>query len=651
MIGRREFITLLGGAAAWPVPARAQQPNLPVVGFLNSGSPGAFEHFVIAFRQGLGEAGYVEHRNVGIDYRWAEGQVDRLPALARELVRAQVAVICAGGPPTALAAKAATTTIPIVFTSGEDPVKLGLVASYNRPGGNVTGVALLVDVLGAKRLGLLREIVPAATLIAVLLNPSWPTFDTQLNDVQEAARAVGQQIHVLRANTEREIDAAFDTAKEVRAGAMMVGPSTFFTVRRDQIVGLAARDALPTIYGQREFMAAGALMSYATNLADAYRQAGVYSGKILGGARPAELPVVQSAKFELVINLKIAKSLGLTLPARLARHRRRGDRMKRRQFITLLGGAALAGALPAAAQKGTALIGLLGSGSAHSSGIFVDSLKEGLSDGGLREGRDYVLDLRWAEGNYERFPALARELVERKADVILATTISAVRAAQRATAAIPIVMTSITNAVGAGLVASLARPGGNTTGISNLNEDLTPKLLDHFREIMPRARVIASLGNPANPSTRGLVEVMRGHTAAFGATVNPFEAKAAGELDAAFDGITKSNSDALLIVPDNLLIDLREPIASLALKHRIPTLSTIPELTDAGGLLGYGPPRRDLYRRSGYFVKRILDGANPGDMPVEQPTRVQLSINTKTAAVLGISIPDALLGRADKVIE
>ena len=651
MIGRREFITLLGGAAAWPVPARAQQPNLPVVGFLNSGSPGAFEHFVIAFRQGLGEAGYVEHRNVGIDYRWAEGQVDRLPALARELVRAQVAVICAGGPPTALAAKAATTTIPIVFTSGEDPVKLGLVASYNRPGGNVTGVALLVDVLGAKRLGLLREIVPAATLIAVLLNPTWPTFDTQLNDVQEAARAVGQQIHILRANTEREIDAAFDTAKEVRAGAMMVGPSTFFTVRRDQIVGLAARDALPTIYGQREFMAAGALMSYATNLADAYRQAGVYSGKILGGARPAELPVVQSAKFELVINLKTAKALGLDRARQAARHRRRGDRMKRREFITLLGGAALAGALPAAAQKGTALIGLLGSGSAHSSGIFVDSLKEGLSDGGLREGRDYVLDLRWAEGNYERFPALARELVERKADVILATTISAVRAAQRATAAIPIVMTSITNAVGAGLVASLARPGGNTTGISNLNEDLTPKLLDHFREIMPRARVIASLGNPANPSTRGLVEVMRGHTAAFGATVNPFEAKAAGELDAAFDGITKSNSDALLIVPDNLLIDLREPIASLALKHRIPTLSTIPELTDAGGLLGYGPPRRDLYRRSGYFVKRILDGANPGDMPVEQPTRVQLSINTKTAAVLGISIPDALLGRADKVIE
>jgi putative ABC transport system substrate-binding protein len=246
---RREFIEILGCAAMWPLAARAQQPAMPVIGFLNSASPVTFAHVVSGFRRGLAEAGYVEHRNVGIDYRWAEGQVDRLPGLANELVRAQVEVICAGSPPAALAAKAATTTIPIVFTSGDDPVKLGLVMSYSRPGGNLTGVALLIDVLSGKRLGLLREILPAATLIAVLLNPSWPTFDTQLNDVQEAARAAGQQIHVLRADTEHEIDAAFGKAKELRANAMMVGPSTFFTVRRNQIVELAARDALPTIYG------------------------------------------------------------------------------------------------------------------------------------------------------------------------------------------------------------------------------------------------------------------------------------------------------------------------------------------------------------------------------------------------------------------
>jgi putative ABC transport system substrate-binding protein len=313
-IRRRELIPTLVAAAVWPLAARAQQPVMPVIGFLNSASPVTFAHVVAGFRRGLAETGYVEHRNVGIDYRWAEGQVDRLPALASELVRTQVAVICAGSPPAALAAKAATTTIPIVFTSGDDPVKLGLVKSYSRPSGNLTGVALLIDVLSGKRLGLLREIVPGATLIAVLFNPSWPTFDTQLNDVEEAARAVGQQIHVLRADTEHEIDAAFDMAKELRASAMMVGPSTFFTVRRNQIVGLAARDALPTIYGQREFMAAGGLMSYATDLTDAYRQAGVYTGKVLHGAQPSELPVVQSAKFELLINLKVAKSLGLTFP-------------------------------------------------------------------------------------------------------------------------------------------------------------------------------------------------------------------------------------------------------------------------------------------------------------------------------------------------
>jgi putative ABC transport system substrate-binding protein len=314
-VSRRKFITLLGAVAAYPPLLGARQ--LPVIGFLSGGSPGIFGRFVAAFRQGLNEVGYVEHRNVGIDYRWAEGRIDRLPVLANDLVRAQVSVICAGGPPAALAAKAATTAIPIVFTSGEDPVKIGLVAGYSRPGGNVTGIALLIEVLGAKRLGLLRELIPTATLISVLLNPTEPTFDTQLNDLQEAARSVGQQIHVIRASTEREIDAAFAKAQELKAGAMIVGISFLYTVRREQLVALAARTALPTIYGQREFMSAGGLMSYATNLADAYHEAGIYTGKILEGVRPADLPVIQSTKFELVINLKTAKALGLTIPPML----------------------------------------------------------------------------------------------------------------------------------------------------------------------------------------------------------------------------------------------------------------------------------------------------------------------------------------------
>jgi ABC-type uncharacterized transport system substrate-binding protein len=314
---RREFVALLASAAAtWPMAARAQQA-MPVVGFLSIGSPAAFARFVPAFRRGLAGAGYVEHRNVGIEYLWAEGRNDLLPALANDLVRARVSVIFAGGPSAALAAKAATTAIPIVFTSGEDPVKIGLVASYNRPGGNITGIAALIETLGAKRLGLLRDLVGADAPIVLLLNPSEPTFASQLSDLQEAARALGQQVHVLPASTEGEIDAAFETAAQIKAGAMLVGVSTFFTIRREQLVALAARSALPTIYGQREFMPVGGLMSYATDLADAYRQAGIYTGKVLAGTRPSDLPVMQLSKFEFILNLKTAKALGLTVPSSL----------------------------------------------------------------------------------------------------------------------------------------------------------------------------------------------------------------------------------------------------------------------------------------------------------------------------------------------
>jgi putative tryptophan/tyrosine transport system substrate-binding protein len=310
---RRGFITLVGGATAWPFATRAQQ-LVPVIGFLTNGSPDSHGPMAAAFRRGLAESGFVEGQNVAIEYRWAEGKNDRLPVLANDLVRAQAAVIFAGGPPTALAVKAATSTIPIVFTSGEDPIKMGLVASFNRPGGNVTGIVVLIDVLGAKRLGLLRDLVSTGTLITVLLNPDETSFETQLKDVQDAARVGGQQIHVLRASTEPEIDLAFATAKELRAGAMLVGVNFFYTIRREQIAMQAARAAIPVIYGQREFISAGGLMSYAANLVDAHREAGIYAGRILKGARPADLPVMQVSKLELVINMKTAGTLGLTIP-------------------------------------------------------------------------------------------------------------------------------------------------------------------------------------------------------------------------------------------------------------------------------------------------------------------------------------------------
>ena len=311
---RREFITLLGGAAAaWPVAAQAQQPAMPVIGFLNSGSPGSYPHNVREFHQGLREAGFVEDRNVAIEYRWAEDQTDRLPAMAADLVRSQVTVIFANGP-AALPAKAATATIPIVFATAADPVEVGLVSSLNRPGRNLTGVTTLNIEVGPKQLQLLHELAPSAAIIAALVNPNSPGAEVQTRDLPLVAGALGLQLHVLGASVERDFDAAFVNLRQLGAGALMITQDAFLNSRSAQLATLTVRHAMPAIHPQREFAAAGGLMSYGNSFMDAYRRVGEYTGRVLKGEKPAELPVQQATKFELTINLKTAKALGLAVP-------------------------------------------------------------------------------------------------------------------------------------------------------------------------------------------------------------------------------------------------------------------------------------------------------------------------------------------------
>jgi putative tryptophan/tyrosine transport system substrate-binding protein len=313
---RRDFIAALGGVAALPAATRAQQQTRPVIGFLSSLTQHESSHLVAAFRRGLSENGFVDGQNVAIDYRWADGRYDRLPGLARELVGRGVAVfVSTGGHPTLNAAKAATSTIPIVFATGVDPVQSGIIASFNRPGGNITGTYIITTGLEAKRFGLLQELVPASAAIALLTNSTNPNAPAQVKDVQDAARIVGRPIHAFYAATEQELDAAFTAIGQLKPAALMIASDPWLSTRRDRLVALVGRYSIPTMYQWREFAEAGGLMSYGTNLADAYRQVGVYVGRILKGASPAELPVLQPTKFELVINLKTAKALNMQIPS------------------------------------------------------------------------------------------------------------------------------------------------------------------------------------------------------------------------------------------------------------------------------------------------------------------------------------------------
>jgi putative tryptophan/tyrosine transport system substrate-binding protein len=316
-VNRRDFTTLLGGAAAWPLAAAAQQPAMPVIGYISSLTQADSVHFDAAFRRGLSEMGYVEGQNVRIEYRWVTDRYSPLPAIATDLVQRQVAMIGAFGPPAVLAAKAATATIPIVFVTGADPIKFGFVASFNRPGGNITGIWMVSTVLAQKRMQLIRELLPKAELIALLVNPTSPVAEPQTRDAQAAADALGLKLSVLSAVTENDFDQVFATVVQQRADALFISADPFLSSRRERLVALAARHAIPTLYEIREFAEAGGLMSYGTVLREGYYKGGIYAGRILKGVNPADLPVEQVNKLELVINLKTAKALGLQIPDKL----------------------------------------------------------------------------------------------------------------------------------------------------------------------------------------------------------------------------------------------------------------------------------------------------------------------------------------------
>ncbi len=478
---RRSILGALAAIAAGAglVPAAdAQQKAMPVIGILAAASPdnvGA-QRMLTAFRQGLDEAGFVEGQNVAIEYRWAEAHFDRLPALAAELVARKVDVIVTeGGDPSAVAAKQATSTIPVVFhTSHRDPVGSGLVRSLARPGGNLTGFSL--HDLAAKRIELVSELLPRAKSVAVLVNPNNPTTDDEIRESREAARAVGVQIGVVKASNDGEIPPAIATASRSGAGALLISTDVLFSQWRSQLADLAIRYAIPTVSWTRGDVVAGALLSYGSDLAAIYRAKGVYVGKILKGAKPADLPVQRPTRFDLAINLKTGEGARPDRPAIDPRPRRRGHRMRRRDLILGLGGAAADWPRAARAQqKAMPVIGFLGGfNPTMKAQIELEqaAFRQGLSETGYVEGQNVVIEYRRGEGHLDRLPALAADLVARKVDVIVTQGGDASSlAAKNATSTIPILFHTASDPVAIGLVTSFARPGGNLTGVSLMYAD------------------------------------------------------------------------------------------------------------------------------------------------------------------------------------
>src|SRR5262245_7416174 len=648
-IRRRELLVTLGGAAAWPLAAWAQQPAVPVVGFLNSASADAYARFTAAFHQGLAETGFVVGQNVAIEYRWADGHYERLPALAVELVRLGVAMIAANGP-AAPPAKAATTTIPIVFTAGFDPIELGLITSLSRPGGNLTGVSILNVELGPKRLQLLHEVVPTAAIMAL----NYQSEQSQCREPNERPAGGGRR-----------------TRTQTPCPACEHRWSTRGRVRNfGRAASRRAADRARSILQQPEPSAchAGRPSRDAGNLSVSRVRRGRWpdelrrqpdrrvpssrhlcwpdSGRCQAG-RPARRTVHEGRADHQHENRQGAR-IDNSAPAN--RPRRRGDRMKRRECITLLGVAA-AWPLAARAQQAGKIyrIGVFTAGAPIRSktwSILIDALKEL----GWTEGKNIVFEPRFADNNLDRLPELAAELVSLNVDVILAIGTLAPLAAKRASATTPIVMANAGDPLGSGLVVRLARPGGNVTGMSLMALDLGGKRLELLKEILPRLSRVAVIWNAANPYSALVFEETRGAAKTLAIELTSVEVRVPGDFTGALDSAVRKRVEALVAVEDPLKFNFRKQIAEFCAENRLPAIFGLREYADDGGLMAYGASQEDLLRRGGY-VDKILKGVKPGDLPVQQPTKFELVINLKTAKALGLEVPPTLLARADEVID
>ncbi len=644
-----------------------------MIGYLTVLSREASSHYVTAIKEGLAVLGWSENQNYVFEARWADGYYDRLPLLAAELAAKKPAIIIAGPSPAIVAMAKAAPETPIVVASG-DPLAAGLVSNLARPGGMITGVTNIVTQVNVKLAELLNDAIPKLRRIGFLVDAN------NLNRVAmtEAARRAVMQHSIDGRFTEVEgperIEPAIARLAKEGAQALVIMSGPLFLSERHRIIKLAADHRWPSIGGQSEYAEAGALLSYGADRMALYRRTVYYVDKILKGTKPGDIPIEQPTKFELVVNMRTAKALGLKMPhhtcagdqgdrvmrkigQRVAGLRRRGGtdatyRSTRRALLIALGAGAITAPFSSFAQPATKVyrIGILSSEHAAGYATRLEALRAGLRDLGYVEGRNITFEFRWADGKYERLPELAAELVRLKPDVLVTFANQAAQAAKRASTTIPIVIPSTGDAVDTGLITSLARPGGNITGSTHFGRELIAKRLELLKEAAPRIARVACLVNPTEKSSEPTLRALEVAAKSLKLEVQSFAISKHNEFESAFATMAKRRVDAIVLNEQPIFIVNAKTIMNLAAKQRLPS-SGFTEIADAGGLIGYGVNFPDLYRRAAYFVDRILKGANPGDLPVEQPSRFDFAVNLKTARALGIKVPNSILVRATKVIE